>query len=311
MPLDEATTAFLTAMAAAGPPIHQLSVDDARAATAPLAQLGGPGPRMERTQDVRLPVDGGEILLRVLHPTADPAGILVYLHGGGWVIGSAAESETLGRTLAAATGFTTVLVDYRKAPEHPFPAAVDDAWAAVRWVAARRDGLAAPGAPLVVGGDSAGGNLAIVMTHRARAAGGPAIDAQVLVYPATDTVVRPSQLAPANQLLLDRTGMEWFLGHYLPDPRTREHPEAAPNRVEDLSGLPPAVVLVAEYDVLRDEVEEYADRLAAAGVPVVRRLFEGQMHAFFQFVGVLPGSAEGIAFVAASLPAVLDRARTG
>ncbi|WP_088315436.1 alpha/beta hydrolase [Kineosporia sp. R_H_3] len=305
MPLDDPTAGLLANLAAAGPPIHQLSAADARAATAPLAQFYGAGPEMAQAREVTLEVDGGEISLRVLRPTAEPAGVLVYLHGGGWVIGSAAEYDTLGRTLAAATGLTTVLVDYRKAPEHPFPAAVNDSWAALRWVDAHREELAAVGAALVVGGDSAGGNLTAVMTHRARGEGGPQIAAQVLVYPATDHGVRPSHVDPANQLLLDQAGMDWFVGHYLPDPAMREHPEAAPNRVTDLAGLPPAVVLVAEFDVLRDEVEEYADRLGAAGVPVVRRLFEGQMHGFFQFVNVLPGSAAGVTFVAESLAALL------
>jgi acetyl esterase len=287
MAIDEATAGFLMAMAAAGPPITALSAPDARLAAGALKDMYGPGPEMKEVRDEQVPVEGGSITVRVLRPSRTPRGILVYYHGGGWVIGSIEEYDTLGRLLADRTGLVTVLVGYRKAPEHRYPTAVDDSWAALAWVDARREELAFAGAPLVVAGDSAGGNLSAVMTQRARAAAGPKIDLQVLVYPGTRLDVEsPSYHEPEN---------------YIPDLDARQELDASPGRAEDLSGLPAAVILTAEHDPLRDEGEDYARRLEAAGVPVTFRRFENQMHAFFQMVNILPGSAAGIDFVVAGI----------
>ena len=231
MAIDEATAGFLAAMAAAGPPMHLLGAPEARAATGALKDLYGPGPDMAEVRDEKVDVGGDTVLVRVLRPTDAPRGILVYFHGGGWVIGSVDEYDTLGRTLAQRTGFAVALVGYRKAPEHPYPTAVDDSWAALAWVDAHRAELAADGAPLVVAGDSAGGNLAAIMTQRARAARGPAIDAQVLVYPATRLDAEsPSYHEPENQLLLNAESMAWFLGQYIPDAAAREELDASPGR---------------------------------------------------------------------------------
>jgi acetyl esterase len=303
MALDRATTDFLTQMAAAGArPLHEMTPAEARGLGAALGELYGAGPAVAATEDVAVPVAGGEITVRVLRPTAAPRGVLVYLHGGGWVLGALGEFDTLGRVLATRTGFTTLLVDYRLAPEHRYPTAVDDAWAALGWADAHRAALAPAGGPLVVAGDSAGGNLTAVLARRARDAGGPAVDLQVLVYPVTDAdLTTPSYTDPANQLMLTREAMAWFWDHYAPDPATRTGPDAAPLRVPDLAGLPPAVVLTAEHDVLRDEGEAYARRLAWAGVPVTHRRFAGQMHGFFTLVGVLPGHAEGVDHVVAAI----------
>jgi acetyl esterase len=306
MAIDEATAGFLTQLTAAGPPLHQLSASDARMAAAGLKDFLGTGPEMAEMRDELILVDGGTVLARVLRPSGTPKGILVFIHGGGWVIGSADEYETLARTLAARTGLTTVLVEYRKAPEHRFPVAADDSWAALAWVDAHREELAGTDAPLVVAGDSAGGNLTAVMTLRARAAGGPRIDLQLLIYPATDCDFdTPCYTAPENQLMLDRTGMIWFWDHYAPDPAVRTVPDASPARAESLSDLPPAVVLTAEYDVLRDEGEAYAQRLAEAGVPVRHQRFDGQIHGFFSMVNLLPGSAAGIDYAVAAIEELL------
>ncbi len=154
----------------------------------------------------------------------------------------------------------------------------------------------------MVAGDSAGGNLAAVVAQRARDENGPAIALQVLVYPATDSDLdNGSYRDPDNQLLLTRDAMVWFWDHYAPDPASRANPDASPLRAADLSGLPPALVLTAEYDVLRDEGEAYAERLRQAGVPVEFRRFEGQMHVFFTLVNVLPASAEALDLVAAAV----------
>jgi acetyl esterase len=309
MALDDATTTFLTEMAATGvKPLHEMSPEEARGLTAMLRDLYGGGPGMHAVDDVRVPVDGGDILVRVLTPTADPRGVLVYYHGGGWVIGAVPEFDTLGRVLAERTGMTTLLVDYRLAPEHRYPTAVDDSWAALQWADEHRSSLAPSGGSLVVCGDSAGGNISAIMAQRAKAAGGPRIDLQVLVYPVTDADVdNASYRDPANQLMLSRDSMIWFWDHYAPDPAVRAHPDASPIRAGDLSGLPPAVVLTAEHDVLRDEGEAYARRLAWAGVPVTHRRFDGQMHGFFTMVNLLPGSAAGIDHVVAAIDEHLTR----
>jgi acetyl esterase len=156
--------------------------------------------------------------------------------------------------------------------------------------------------PLIVAGDSAGGNLSAIMALRARAAGGPSIALQVLVYPVTDCDLESTSYRdPANQLMLSRESMVWFWDHYAPDPEARLHPDASPLRSANLSGLPPAVILTAEHDVLRDEGELYATRLLKAGVPVRHRRFDGQMHGFFTMVDLLPGADEGLDYVATAI----------
>jgi acetyl esterase len=242
-------------------------------------------------------------------PSDDPKGVIVYFHGGGWVIGSMEQSDPLGRALAEQSGSAVLLVDYRLAPEAPFPAAVEDAWSSVLWLAANAADLGLASLPVVVAGDSAGGNLAAVVALRARDSGGPELAAQVLVYPVTDyDPETASYVDPANQLLLTRESMEWFWGHYISDPAGRLHPEASPLRA-DVAGVAPAIVLTAEHDVLRDEGEKYAAALEAAGVPVRSRRFAGQMHGFFSMVGILPGHEDGVRYVAEELDQLFDQPR--
>jgi acetyl esterase len=289
--LDTATRTFLEQMAAAGgKPLHEGTPQEARALGPALAALAGPGPNMHRVEDHEVPVPGGSIKIRLLVPFAQPRGVIVYYHGGGWVIGSIDEWDTLARKLAERTSAAVALVDYRLAPEHRYPVAADDCYAALEWVAGRKAAIAGRDVPLVVAGDSAGGNLAAVTAIRARDRRGPRIDLQVLVYPVTDADFdRPSYRDPENQLLLTREGMLWFWDHYLPDAARRTEPDASPLHAASLAGLPPAVVLTAEHDVLRDEGEEYARRLAEAGVAVQHKRYPGQMHAFFSLL-MLPGS---------------------
>ena len=186
-----------------------------------------------------------------------------------------------------------VLVAYRLAPKHRYPVATADAYAALEWTAANLQRIAGGEVPLFVAGDSAGGNLSAVVAVRARDRKGPEIALQILIYPVTDADFdRPSYTDPENALLLTREAMIWFWDHYVPDPARRAEPDASPLQTADLSGLPPAVVLTAEYDVLRDEGEAYAQRLADAGVPVDLRRYPGQMHGFF-ILQMLPGSELG------------------
>lgn len=303
MALDQATTALLEAMAALGlKPLHEQTPAEARGRMAAMRGEQAPGPDMASVHDLRVKASGGFVPVRVLTPVSEPRGVIVYYHGGGWVIGSLAEFDKLGRILAQRTGCAVLLADYRLAPEYRFPTAVDDSWAVLRWADERRAELARPDAPLIVAGDSAGGNLSAIMAQRAKAAGGPRIALQVLVYPVTDCDLESTSYRdPANQLMLSRESMIWFWDHYAPDPEARLHPDAAPLRNADLLRLPPAVVLTAEHDVLRDEGELYATRLLKAGVPVRHQRFAGQMHGFFTMVDILPGAAAAMDYVAAAI----------
>jgi acetyl esterase len=288
---------LLDAMAAeGGPPLYELSVEDARAITVGIRELIGAGPDVATVRDVSLPGRGGQIGARVYEPVADPPATVVYYHGGGWVIGSVDDWDAVCRALAAASGARVVSVEYRLAPEHRFPAAADDAYDALVWVA----GNLAAGTPLVVAGDSAGGNLAAVTALRARDEHGPELALQILVYPVADhdfTTASYEQYADAG-LILNRQEMVWFWDHYVPDPAERSHPYASPLRAEDLSGLPPAHVVIAEYDPLRDEGLAYAARLEAAGVPVTVKRYDDQIHAFFALVNVMDDASRAVADVA-------------
>jgi acetyl esterase len=290
MALDLATSMMMEQMAAAGgKSIEESTPEEARALGAALAELSGPKPITVSSEDHSLDVDGGSIRLRVLRPQQPARGIIVYYHGGGWVIGNIDEFDILGRKMAERTSCAVVLVDYRKAPEHRYPSAADDCYAALEWVGTNKTQLAGKDVPLFVAGDSAGGNLAAVVALRARDRSGPEIAMQFLVYPVTDCDFdRPSYVDPDNQVLLTRGAMIWFWDHYVPDESRRTEPDASPLRAADLSGLPPAVVLTAEHDPLRDEGEEYAKRLEEAGVPVEFKRYEGQTHAFFTLL-MLPG----------------------
>jgi acetyl esterase len=224
----------------------------------------------------------------------------VYFHGGGWVIGSVNTCDPLCRALAVASGCALVSVGYRLAPEHWFPAAADDAYDAVSWAASPGgpDGPGGPGRgrPLVVAGDSAGGNLATVAALRARDAGGPAIALQMLVYPVTDhDLDRPSYREyDGDEFILNRREMVWFWDRYAPDPAARANPYASPLRAPSLADLPPAYIVTAEHDPLRDEGFAYADRLRAERVPVEHRHFGSEMHAFFTMVGVLDDADKAV-----------------
>ncbi|WP_369137403.1 alpha/beta hydrolase [Modestobacter versicolor] len=309
-PLDPASRQVLDLMAAAGRrPLHEGTAEDARALAPARIALNGEGPAMADVRDLTVPVDDGHAVpVRVFVPEQQPRGIAVYLHGGAWVVGSIAESDTFARRVAAGSGYVVVAVGYRLAPEHPHPAAVHDTDAVVRWVAQQREahGLGAD-APLVLLGDSAGGNLATVAARRARDQGGPDIAMQVLVYPVTDAdTATASYLDPDNQLLVSRNAMEWAWDQYVPDVTTRRHPDASPLQTEDLAGMPPTVLIAAGYDPLLDEGLAYARRLRDAGVEVDVFEHPDQMHGFFTMLN-LPASTVAIDQVVAAF----DRAAAG
>ena len=310
MALDDASAAVLAELNRIRlKPLQEQTPAEAREQAAAARAQRPPGPEMASVRNIRVKAAGGSFPVRVLLPTEHPHAAIVYYHGGGWVLGSIADSDLLGRELAQATGCAVVLAGYRLAPEYRYPTAVLDAQAALRWAADRLVDIAGGPVPLIVAGDSAGGNLAAVVALLARA-GGPPIAAQVLVYPVTDCdFSTTSYTDPANQLLLDAESMAWFWDHYAPDEAARLHPDASPLRAPVLSGLPPAIVVTAEHDVLRDEGELYATRLIKARVPVQHRRFPGQMHGFFTMTGMLPGSADALEFVAAALEQQLGTAR--
>lgn len=300
MPLEPVSEAFVAEVAASGePPLHEVTPAVARLSDMIAAGMTGQGPQVGAVQNLTIDGPDGRFRIRVLTPETTPEAIIVYFHGGGWVLGDIdLQYDYVGRDLANRTASTVVLVNYRKAPEHPFPTALDDSYAALSWVAAKAADLAPAGAPLIVAGDSAGGNIAAVLARRARDEAGPAIDFQVLVYPVTDCDLdRPSYHAPENHLLVDRNAMAWFWEHYLGDESARTHPDASPIRAENLAGLPPALVYVAEYDPLHDEGVAYAEALSAAGVEVSLETAVGQMHGFFQMANIFPGYEDGIRLV--------------
>jgi len=308
MALDSATVRFLKRLAdGGGKPLHECTPDEARAFLSRLAELAGPAPEMWSVEEHNIEETDARARLRVLVPIENPIGMLIYYHGGGWVLGSIDEYDTVARKLAERTSCAVVLVDYRLAPEHRYPAGVDDSYAALKWVGDHIIDITGRDVPLIVIGDSAGGNLAAVMAIRARDRNGPSIALQILVYPVTDAYFdRPSYTDPENQLLLTRDGMIWFWDHYLPDPSRRTEPDASPIRTKDLSGLPPAVVLTAEHDVLRDEGESYSSRLREAYVSADLQRYTGQMHGFFTLL-MLPGSELGFQQVVKAVKACISR----
>ncbi|MBC8745935.1 acetyl esterase [Paraburkholderia sp. WC7.3g] len=303
MSLDAETRTFLDRVAASNTkPRHLMTPEEARAAFSGLRSIVALGPYVRTVRDLKIPVEGAALPCRLFVPSATPRALLVYFHGGGWVVGSVEEFDALCREIAVGADVAVALVEYRKAPEHRFPGPVNDACTAVAWLHASRATLLGSELTLVVGGDSAGANLAIAVTLQTRRLGGPALAGQLLIYPVTDCRFdRPSYVDRDNQLLTNRDTMQWYWSHYLPDPSERLSSLASPCREADLSGLPEAIVLTAEHDVLRDEGEEYAQRLKAAGVVVHHWRAPQQMHGFLMMLGLLPGSRDGLQFVCGQL----------
>ncbi len=235
--------------------------------------------------DMTIPGPGGDLPIRVYRPAGEgvkPA--LVYFHGGGWVIGSLASHDGACRRLAEVSGCVVVAVDYRLAPEHPFPAAFDDSYAATKWVVAEAASLKIDPARVGVAGDSAGANLAAAVALKARDEGGPALAVQVLIYPATRfDAETPSMIRNAEGYGLTTAAMRWFSAQYIPDPAMRQSPLASVMNAKSVAGLPQAFVVTAEFDPLCDEGEDYAKRLHDAGVPVRAIRYDGTIHGFLRF----------------------------
>jgi acetyl esterase len=289
-------------------PPEQVSVADARAAHAEESErLGGAGEAVAEVRDLAIPGPAGDIPARAYRPEpgGERPGVVAYFHGGGWCLGTLDSFDAACRALANAAAAVVASVDYRLAPESPFPAAVEDAEAAVRWLAAHAGELGADPGRLAVAGDSAGGNLATIVARRLRDAGGPPVRFQALIYPALDAGLdTPSYRENAEGYGLTAASMRRWWEVYL-NGADGLQPDASPVRAGDLAGLPPTFVLTVDKDPLRDEGEAYARALEAAGVPVTLRRYDGAIHGFFRWQAASRLSRAAVAEVGAALRAAL------
>jgi acetyl esterase len=296
MPVDPQIQALLE-LRARLPPLHTLSVADARAQMAARDMPGLRKPHVAAVVNRDMQGPAGSLPLRIYTPSGEgPFPLMVFFHGSGFVVCDLDTHDGLCRNLCAGTHHVVISVDYRLAPEHKFPAATDDCLAATRWVAANASALGGDGGRIMVAGDSAGGNLAAVTALRVRDEGGPKLTGQMLIYPVTDYFVpgTPSMTENAEGYGLTRDGMIWFWNHYVRSPAGGVHPHAAPLRAPTLAGLPPALVVTAQYDPLRDEGEYYAEALRKAGVTVEMKRWNGVNHGFFFFPGLVDKATEAV-----------------
>lgn len=298
MPLDPTVEAMLEQMAEAdGPSLSEMSPPDARDMYRML-QANLPAPEVHSVED--MDANGVPVRVYKMSNEANQA-VSVFYHGGGWVIGDLETHDGVCRQLAVAANCTVIAVDYRLAPEHPYPAAIDDCYEATRWVSDNAAELGIDKNRIAVAGDSAGGNLSACVVLKARAENGPAICFQLLIYPVTDAKMNtPSFDDNGDGYMLTRDTMQWFWNCYT-DGQHLDDPLASPLVETDLSGLPPACVITAEYDPLRDEGEKYAKVLTAAGVEVNAIRFDGMIHGFFGMTDILEGAKAALDLAAAEL----------
>ena len=302
MPLAPEEKQLLDSIPDDGPELFQLGVEGAREALATMLTTANPED-VARVENRTFPGPAGDVPVRIYSPAGDgPHPALVFFHGGGWVLGDLDTVDGPCRSLTNQAGCVVVSVDYRLAPENKFPACLDDCTAAVRWVSENAGALGIDGSRIAIGGDSAGGNLTATVALQNRDAGGPALCHQLLIYPVTDSRRNtPSYTTNGEGYFLSAAAMEWFWDQYLNDASEGENPLASPIRASDLSRLPPATVITAEFDPLRDEGEAYAEQLASAGVAVESKRWEGTIHGFFGMPDLLQKGKEAIAYAASRL----------
>jgi acetyl esterase len=298
VPVDPHIAAVLAMMEEAGlPPMYEGTAEQGRAQYLALTH-GARAPEqlvpVAGTEDITVPGALGELKARVYRPDADgPLPTVAFFHGGGWVIGDLDTHDNMARNICRTSRAVVVAVDYRLAPEHPFPAAAEDAVAAARWVAEHLDRFGGD-SRFGVAGDSAGGNLAAVVAQALSADGTP-VAGQFLIYPAVDAAGEyPSRVDNATGYFLEQPTMDWFYGHYAGAWGEASDPRLSPLHTADLAGLAPAVIVTAEYDPLRDEGEAYAAALHAAGVPTDVRRYDGMIHGFFDMGTVSPAAQAAI-----------------
>jgi acetyl esterase/lipase len=289
---------------AAAVPLYEQTLAEARAADLASIRAGsGPVEHVEQVVDRTFAGPDDERPVRVYRPASTgPLPVVVYFFGGGWTLGSIDTADAVARRLAIAVPAVVVVPGYRLAPEHPFPAAVEDCYAAVRWAAAHAAQLGGRADRIAVAGDSAGGNLAAVTALLARDRSGPILAGQALVYPNTDYTAADASLREnIDRWLFNTTSVGWYWGHYLRDPTDGTNPLASPALAGDHCGLPPALILTAGHDPLRDQGERYAATLRAAGVRTELRRYDTMAHGFFTMSGVLDAAAQAQRQVADAL----------
>jgi acetyl esterase len=309
--IDPDTERLLEALATTGgPSVDELSVEEARRSAtmrSVIASLGGAPLEPVAVGSVsalEVPTPAGPVATRIYRPSVpvgDPPPLIVWFHGGGFVLGDLESADPSSRALCAGAGAIVVNVDYPLAPEHPFPAAPEACWAVTAWLAERHASIGFDPARLAVGGESAGGNLAAATALLAAERGGPAIHFQLLVYPMLDaSTSQPSIRSNGQGYFLTAERIEWFWGHYLPDAAQRTNPIASPLDGAALAGQPPAAVITAELDPLRDEAEAYADRLRAAGVAATTTRYDGLVHGFVTMASLSARAREGLEGIVAA-----------
>jgi acetyl esterase len=294
------------AQASTRPNAHLLPVDEARANFESDHASVGPGEEVHATRELRIPVDGGELAARLHHPADGPLPAVVYLHGGGWLLGSIESHDAIARALATASGAAVINVDYRRGPEHRFPTAAHDAYAAAVWVDAHAEELDLVPGRLAVAGDSAGGNLAIAVARLAREHGGPAIALTVLAYPVTTTDLDVGFDLEYEGYFLYRDELQWHQDNYLASPVARHDPLVSPLEADDLAGLPAAIVITAGCDPLHAQGELYAAAVARAGGNVEHWHYDGMVHGFFALPSLFEEGAEAVRRAGAALARSLD-----
>ncbi len=315
MPLDPVVKALLDRLEAAGrPPTSTLEPGEARENYRRLIQLAGIPEKVAASQDRSIPGPAGKIPVRIYSPLGaedGPLPVLVFYQGGGMVIGDLDTHDQICRMLANRAGCKVVSVAYRLAPEYKFPAAVEDSYSVLQWVAGHTAEFNGDSSRLAVGGDSAGGNLSAVVAQLARDQGGPRLLFQLLIYPATAQLGQfPSYEENAQGYFLSKDSIVYFYNHTVGKDADPSDPRIAPLEAENLAGLPSALVITAEYDPLRDEGKAYADRLREAGVPVSFHNYEGMIHAFYQMPGLLPLAIQAIDESAQALKAAFSNKLT-
>ena len=311
MPLDPEVAQQLAREAASGlPPRSQRSLEQTRAFYRAAASLSGPAPEMASVEDRMLDLPGRRLPLRVYRPLADASlPLVMYLHGGRFISGDFITHDPVCRQLAAASGCVVIAVDYRLAPEHPFPAAVEDAWAAAHWVQQNGQEIGGSGR-WAIAGDSAGGNLAAAAALLLRDRGQALPQALALIYPMLDaTCSLPSHLSCGSGYGAGSEDMKTGYRMYLPEGTDRKDHYVSPLFANDLTRLPSTLVLTAEYDSLRDEAEAFAQRLDRAGVPLRQKRYDGAIHGFFQMGGVLNLGRQAMQDVAGFLREILQCAK--
>ena len=306
MQVDPDTQTFLARLAASSnPPYEMLSATAARAFyRAGRAIVAARPEDVAEVRTLTAPGPNGPIGMRLYRPESAAAilPVLVYFHGGGWVLGDLDSYDSVCRAIANRAGHIVVSVDYRLAPEHPFPAGLEDAYAALCWLADNVASMGGDAGRLAIGGDSAGGNFAAIVCLRARDQGGPKIAFQLLIYPATDFEMKSaSQRVFAEGYLLTNANQRWFHRHYLPAGHDLTDWRLSPAHAADHALLPPAYVLTAQFDPLRDEGEEYAAKLLRASVPVSAWRIPGQIHGFITMGGVIKAAHRAIDEIATAL----------